>query len=539
MDTSNSGGVAAKLGFLYQDCAAALYVTEMLLDKTIQAVRCEVTDDIDIIYSEYIEYVQVKTTDKLRWTVVSVTEKTRGADKKFIADSSMVHKSMKCDAPGQKKSKFRMVSPNVTKSPLDYLEIDVCRRKDKPGKDELIAELEKKLTNYQSPTGLTIEQWVEKCWWQVIPSLREIELTAMQNIRSAALNIFGIVISNDSIVESIWVNILNTMTKKSTLDRRVFNEDDKTYFRSHFIEWLKQELLFYDSKNYHAKVYVHRKIPGILVPLQGPFKSQFSTRNGSAVYQRYNLGAYRYEYIASKICEWIDELLLRPSEIADYYSSSVSEKFKLLRSRLLSKFDDLENFIANALLHSLIRTSHASQPIPATLYVDTKNSLKVYENVHIVQRTNGIDELWLGISKLTRSSSLSVILTDMRQCLYDDILNGFDQVREKILDIKEDSYLLKHDIDEILDPTNSFEDNLHRFRFIVFLGYESSLLTVPETRGYEPTLYDEASRLFDDFISDLQVSTPFSNLNVKLYLFPIPSFDDLCTLLQNKLQETK
>lgn len=69
MDSSNAGGVAAKLGFLYQDCAAALFVTQMLLDKRIEAVRCEVTDDIDILYSTHTEFVQVKTSDKPRWSI--------------------------------------------------------------------------------------------------------------------------------------------------------------------------------------------------------------------------------------------------------------------------------------------------------------------------------------------------------------------------------------------------------------------------------------------------------------------------------------
>jgi len=48
-DNSDSGGVGAKKGFLYQDYAAALYVISMLRDKNIKAVRFEVTDDIDIV----------------------------------------------------------------------------------------------------------------------------------------------------------------------------------------------------------------------------------------------------------------------------------------------------------------------------------------------------------------------------------------------------------------------------------------------------------------------------------------------------------
>ena len=70
MEQSDSGGVGAKKGFLYQDYAAAYFLLKMLRDKSIISIRCEVTDDIDVVYQDYIEYVQVKTTDAERkWTL--------------------------------------------------------------------------------------------------------------------------------------------------------------------------------------------------------------------------------------------------------------------------------------------------------------------------------------------------------------------------------------------------------------------------------------------------------------------------------------
>lgn len=76
MDQSDSGGVGAKKGFFYQDLAAAFYLTQMLIDKTLKYVRCEVTDDIDLVYEEHIEYIQVKTTDSdSKWTVPSYVKR--------------------------------------------------------------------------------------------------------------------------------------------------------------------------------------------------------------------------------------------------------------------------------------------------------------------------------------------------------------------------------------------------------------------------------------------------------------------------------
>ncbi|MNC52359.1 hypothetical protein D3C75_1017010 [compost metagenome] len=165
--------------------------------------------------------------------------------------------------------------------------------------------------------------------------------------------------------------------------------------------------------------------------------------------------------------------------------------------------------------------------------------MKVFENVHIVQRAKGGDELWLGGSKITKAKTVSQALIELRDALYDDIINGLDGVREIVLDVKEDSYLISHDVDEILDISNSFEDHLERFRFVVFFGYESSLLTIPETKGHEPSLYKEAYELFVEFISDITKNPGYAQLNIELYIYPAPSFNDLCGLLEKKMRDDK
>ena len=58
MEQTDSGGVAALKGFTYQNLAAAYYVLNMLRDKSLISVRCEVVDDIDLIYENRVEYVR-------------------------------------------------------------------------------------------------------------------------------------------------------------------------------------------------------------------------------------------------------------------------------------------------------------------------------------------------------------------------------------------------------------------------------------------------------------------------------------------------
>ena len=78
MESNDSGGVAAKHGFLFQDCVAAYHVTRMLRDKTIRSVLCEVTDDIDIVSDGYIDFVQVKSTGKTRWNISDIVQNSKG-----------------------------------------------------------------------------------------------------------------------------------------------------------------------------------------------------------------------------------------------------------------------------------------------------------------------------------------------------------------------------------------------------------------------------------------------------------------------------
>ncbi|MBT2374419.1 dsDNA nuclease domain-containing protein [Pseudomonas fluorescens] len=537
MDSSNSGGVAAKLGFRYQDCAAALFVTEMFLNKTVKAVRCEVTDDIDIIYDDWVEYVQVKTSDTPRWSIPQLTTRKKGAGNRYIPESSIVHKSMSCATTPFSACRFRIVSPKDSTFPLNFLEIDREKRKGKPGRTEIVAALNAKLGAYSGSAGNDVSHWVDSTWWQVIPTMYQIELIGIKNIRYAATEIYGVTLSSDKLAESIWIDILNTMSKKSALDRRVYIEDDKTYFRDNFMSWFKQELIFLDSSNAHRKIYAKKDLPKILVPFRVPFSTPVGTRNGLVLHQRYHLGQYRYEHIAKNVCRWLDELFLRPKEMADNNCLSVTDKFKKLKERVLESTRDMETFLGKALLHSTVRLSHNSQPIPVSLFIDKDDKVRVYENVHIIQSDNSPDELWIGFSKIIKSGDIPTILTRLRSLLYDDIMSSFDEVRDKILDIKEDSYLLRHDIDEILDTSHPFDDHINRFRFLLFVGYDSALLTNPETKGHEDDLYAEAKALFDHFVSDLSTNSTFSHINIDLFLYPTPSVLELSRMVETHIKD--
>lgn len=158
MEPNDAGGVAAKHGFLFQDCVAAYHVTRMLRDKSIQRIRCEVTDDIDIVCNDFVEFVQVKTTSKSHWDRSHLVVLTTGAGKSKIPCSSILHKSMQSEPGLTEPRKFRIVSQEPVKVTLEYLNISRDGRAGKPGRDGLIDYLNSKTEDYVALSGVAVAE---------------------------------------------------------------------------------------------------------------------------------------------------------------------------------------------------------------------------------------------------------------------------------------------------------------------------------------------------------------------------------------------
>lgn len=541
MEITDSGGVAAKYGFLYQDCVAAWLATEMLMDKRMRAVRVETVDDIDVIWAGFTEFIQVKTASDKKWTPTTITENATSTAltntptkpgarlrKKRLPDTSMVHKSMNQAFTPLEQSKFRVVSAERPTGLLEYLRVDLFSRNSRPGRLELINDLNSRMANYIATSCNDIEHWVDSTWWQVFPSLREIELLGVKNIRNAAIEVLGVTLSSDAAAEDIWRDILYTLTKKSTLSRKVYCEDDKTYYRNNLLDWFRAELIIHEKSAFtRTKIYANKKLQPILLQIHKHTPScGRATRCGKVMHQHYNMKRYRYTYVAESIVTWIDEVLLLPEEIADTVGISTLQRYQTLIKRLQSSATELESLIGRILLHSCIRCDKYSQPIPASLYIEHPLEVRVLENVHIVLNPTEGDELWIGFSHLFTGTDVTKCIQGLRSTLYCDILDNFDTARSKILEIKQDSYLLDHDINEILDISQPFDRHIKRYRFIIFLGYNSTLMTEPATDGYETELINETKDLFDNFVSDLSTSG-FDQVQIEFHLYPVPSMSKL------------
>lgn len=558
MEQSDSGGVAALKGFTYQNLAAAYYVLSMLRDKSLISVRCEVVDDIDLVYANRIEYIQVKTTDgDSKWCIKDFAEATtktipptgrQKVDQTISQEDSILHKSIQCDKdtlPGF----FRMLTPREVNNSLRYLKVPLSERGEKvqqrgPLLKKLSTAVErhrKKLPPFSSPNGNGTEYWLDHAEWTVIPNREHLELLCTKLILQSAHQ-KGIYLSANEDPERILASLLKHVTDKGATSRVLKTIANKSYHRKDFIPWFNSEIEHYASlSNNHIKIYAtsHADLKAILSSF---FHDQelydlMGEKSCTGLHGQYHQRKYSYNIIAKNLHQWLPEVLLLPAEIADNTPENLTKKFTTFTKRYCQNADFICNLVSQALLHSTIRTEYKSQPIPAMLHIDDTHKT-CFDNVHIVLEEHTPDKLIMGFSELIGTDineSLVEIVTK-----FDDLIESeaFSSQKEKILTIKDDSYLLEHDIDEILAPNKSLDDSLERLRFVFFIGYESTYLKcykkeMEET--YLEKLEAEVTNQFKTLIDQLILKNDFcEDLHIEVYIYPIPSLASLISAVQKQ-----
>lgn len=561
MEQSDSGGVAALKGFTYQNLAAAYYVLNMLRDKSLVSVRCEVVDDIDLIYHDRIEYVQVKTTDgDSKWCVQDFAEATTKVvpptglqrnDQIVSNEDSILHKSILCDK-GELPGYFRILTLREVTDSLKYLKTSLDVRYEKlERRPALLKRLQNcikrnrpnKKPPFISPNGNDVEYWLDHAEWEVVSSPELLELRCTKLILQSAQN-KGVYLSANGDPERILASLLNSLFKKGASSRVLKSMADKSYHRSDFISWFNEEIEHYAThSNEHIKVY-----PTASNQLQAVLSSFF---NDSNVYDTYNFSGdkiwtglqgqyhrnkYSYDLIAKNIYGWFHEVLLLPNEIADNSPQNVTTKFTLFTQRYRKQTDFLNELVAKVLLHSTIRTESKTQPIAANLYFDD-NQQTCFDNIHILLDDHLPDKLLMGFSRLINEHySLSDIVQDFDNLLTSD---AFSNQKEKILEAKAGSHLLEHDIDDILAACCSLDKNLHRFKFVFFIGYESEHLECNSKNmalDFESHLISEATTQFKALVDQLIAEDDFyEDLHVEVYLYPSPSLNALINAVQTQV----
>lgn len=550
MVNSDSGGIGAKKGFLYQDYVAALNVLFMLQNKKIQEVRCEVSDDIDIVYDDYIEYVQVKTTTSERsWLLTELTDctkktvegKKQGSTKVVKNEDSILHKSLSCDKE-ELHGHFRIVTSRDVHTNISYLKIALNNRTDQNKRNKILKSLTRALKGFVSLNGNNVEYWLDHAIWEVIPTVEQIKLLAIRIITTVAFEHCAVHLNPSRDPERILNDLLVNIIEKSATSIVLKSADSKTYKRTDFVAWFEREVEHYNNDATRLlKVYT-LNVADIGAILHTFFTNDCTyALTGKKICEgvkgNYHRQQYQYEEISKGIKKWIPEVLLRPSEIADHAPERLEEKLRVLTERKANYLNNIEELVAKVFLHSLVRAGFKAQPIPAHLYIDDGKGA-LFDNVHILINDHDPDSLLMGFSQLINgdlNEALNKIVNDFDQLLASE---AFTSRNEKILESKEDGYLLKHDIDEILTGGSSLDENLSRFIFAFFIGYETDQISCYEKRdasNYLPELENEVISHFQLLIDSLiRQDSFFENLNIHVYIYPVPSMVQLIKAVKSE-----
>lgn len=553
MDLSDSGGPAALKGFEYQNFVAAYYVLNMLNDKQLIAVRCEAVDDVDAVYVNKIEYIQVKTTDnESKWNVKEFAEAStktvppKGRQQKdqiISKEDSILHKSIQCDK-GDLPGYFRIVTPRDVTDSLKYLKISLDAREEKTSlREPLLNKLkrsierhrEEKSIHFTSKNGTGVEYWLDHAIWDVIPTKELLEMRCTKIIRQDAHR-KGIYLSENGDAERILCSLLVNLFNKGAASRILKSINDKTYTRHDFISWFDTEITYYaERSSSHIKIYSTDKAK-LQAVLSNFFKETELYQSFEGIKEctglkgEYHRRKYGYQLIAKNLYKWFHEVLLLPNEIADVSAEKITTNFKALTSRYQKEAVFLNQLIAKALLHSTIRTNYNSQPIAASLYIDDDDKT-CFDNIHIVLNLHEPDILLMGFSRLITKidqGSIQEIVQEFDRMLASD---AFSTQKEKVLIAKNDNYLLEHDINEILEANSSLDNNLDRFRFVFFIGYESPHLNCEHKNlheNYEDKLILEAKIKFKSLIENLiSIDDFYKDIHVEVFMYPIPSLSSL------------
>lgn len=541
MDSNDSGGVGAKKGFLFQDYVAAYFVTLMLRDKRIRGICCEVKDDIDVLYSDYVEYIQIKTTDDdKKWSADELCKRTKKKDSNRYNNDSIVHKSIQCDCSRQYKGKFRIITNRDCSSKLMYLKIEFKDRVDKQeSRSLLVRSLGKYIKEFTSENKNGIEYWIDNCFWQFFQNIDYLKMLSLTNIRNAASDC-GFSLDPLKSENIIFNSILVKVTELSAISRKNSLSSNKTYFRVDLIEWFYSQV---ESLSQAAvrKVYSRQQknLPQVLLHLKDYNNIKYLNTVGAGYYQSYGRTKYRFSYISENVVSWLPEIFLRPEELSDINSTNILSSLSRVSDALAEDMNDLRDLLGKVLLHSILRYDSLSQPIPADLYIEKKGNLIDFTNVHIIKNNDEPDELWLGCSYLC-NEDINAAIDSAALKISNFIEDNADLHRRIILDVKSDDYLVSNDIDEILNPASSINDSLSKIQFVILIGFNSVEQGLDVKNDYENYLKNEVESRFVEVIEKVEIGyNNLLDLKFRIYIFPLPCIDTLVSSFQQKIKGIK
>lgn len=513
---SDAGGPAARQGFKYQDHVAVSFIFRMLRDSNYSQVECETADDIVAVFQcagQIVnEYIQVKTTESDgKWNLKEIT-----ALDGTKANSSLLHKSLKCDVrPGI--ARFRIVTKRDVAKILEGFKKEIDKRVLPDITTTRGEALRKKFKMFVSPLKRDFLYWAENFVWQVYGDVEALEAINIKSLSQLAEGLGNR--PNFTQLKAIYEEFLEIADKAATASVKTAAAS-KIISRTQTLDLLRKLLDEADDKS-TATSKPYKKRPD-------PFLVEFhaNTKEGllhsfSGFDVRYALKKWRHENYASHLIEWLPEFSLKASEIVNILAHNAES----ILARSISTFSDSElprdRLIAELILHSILRSRENSEPVACKVFYKSAGKLSEFGNAHIVQMSDQDDQLWLGLARLIKANDMDTALEQIREILDETISETvLSAEREIIISLREPlHHQPKADsFNQALHRNSPVDDMLNILCFPILLAYDSGALSSGWLADYVDKLKIEIETHFSAFTSEL----PENIKQVKMLIFLVP-----------------
>ncbi|MDH1107115.1 dsDNA nuclease domain-containing protein [Pseudomonas otitidis] len=532
---SNAGGPAARQGFKYQDHVAVSFILKMLRDSNYCQVECETADDIVAVFHSsgvrINEYIQVKTTEgdsKWNWQEVTALDGTK-------ADSSLLHKSLKCDVrPGV--ARFRIVTKRDVAKILEGFKTELDKRSLPDTTTERGKVLLKAFKAFVSPQKRDFFYWAKNCVWQVYGDVEALEAVNIKALSQLAEGLGNR--PNFTQLQAIYDEFLEMADKAATANVKT-DAASKIILREPALARLKKLLEEADEKSVAtSKPYKKRPDPFLVEFHASPEGGQLHSFSGFDV--RYALKQWRHENFAKHLIEWLPEFSLKASEIVNILAHNAESTL----ARSISAFNDSElprdRLIAELILHAILRSRQNSEPVACKVFYKSAGKLSEFGNAHIVQTPDQDDQLWLGLARLIEANDMNATLEQICEVLEGTISETvLSAEREIIISLREPlHHQPKADaFNQALHRNSSVDDMLDILCFPILLTYDSEALSSGWLADYIRNLKIEIETHFSTFITQLPES--IKQVKVMVFLVPMESIEQLITAFNARCDQLK
>lgn len=535
---SNAGGPAARQGFKYQDHVAVSFIFKMLRDSSYSQVECETADDIVAVFhcsGELVnEYIQVKTTEgdsKWNWQEVIALDGIK-------ADSSLLHKSLKCDVrPGL--ARFRIVTKRDVAKILEGFKTELDKRVLPDTTTTRGKALVKAFKTFASAQKRDFAYWAKNSVWQVygdVESLEAVNIKALSQLAEGLGNR-----PNFTQLQAIYDEFLEMADKAATANVRTAAAS-KIIFRDPALTHLKKLLDEADDKS-TATFKPYKKRPDSFLVEFHASTEEGLLHSFSGFDVKYSLKKWRHENFAKHLIEWLPEFSLKASEIVNILAHNA----EAILARSISTFSDSDlprdRLIAELILHSILRSRQNSEPVACKVFYKSAGKLSEFGNAHIVQTPGQEDQLWLGLSRLIEANSMDTTLEQICEVLDETISETvLSAEREIVISLREPlHHQPKADaFNQALHRNSPVDDMLNVLCFPILLTYDSEVLSSGWLADYIDKLKTEIEIHFCTFTTQLPES--IKQVKVMVFLVPMESIELLIKAFNarcEKLEELK